>query len=68
VADGPEGAEARRPAVNRVKTVAAFLRYNALHIFGGRFVVFLGLALGLLFLDIAQRRKGNMKQSCAERN
>jgi len=50
VADGPEGAEARRPAVNRVKTVAAFLRYNALHIFGGRFVVFLGLALGLFFL------------------
>jgi len=36
--------------VNRVKTVAAFLRYNALHIFGGRFVVFLGLALGLFFL------------------
>ena len=50
MADGPEGAEARRPAVNRVKTVAAFLRYNALHIFGGRFVVFLGLALGLFFL------------------
>jgi len=36
--------------VNRFKTVAAFLRYNALHIFGGRFVVFLGLALGLFFL------------------
>ena len=36
--------------MNRVKTVAAFLRYNALHIFGGRFVVFLGLALGLFFL------------------
>jgi len=36
--------------VNRIKTVAAFLRYNALHIFGGRFVVFLGLALGLFFL------------------
>jgi len=36
--------------VNRIKTAAAFLRYNALHIFGGRFVVFLGLALGLFFL------------------
>jgi hypothetical protein len=50
VAHGPEGAEARRPAVNRIKTIAAFLRYNALHIFGGRFVIFLGLALGLFFL------------------
>ena len=28
----------------------AFFRYNALHIFGGRFVIFLGLALGLFFL------------------
>lgn len=36
--------------MNRIKTVIAFLRYNALHIFGGRFVVFLGLALGLFFL------------------
>jgi len=36
--------------VNRIKTIIAFLRYNALHIFGGRFVVFLGLALGLFFL------------------
>jgi len=36
--------------VNRIKTITAFLRYNALHIFGGRFVVFLGLALGLFFL------------------
>jgi hypothetical protein len=34
----------------RIKTVVAFLRYNALHIFGGRFVIFLGLALGLFFL------------------
>ena len=36
--------------VDRIKTVVAFLRYNALHIFGGRFVIFLGLALGLFFL------------------
>ena len=36
--------------INRMKTVFAFLRYNALHIFGGRFVIFLGLALGLFFL------------------
>ncbi|MBU1338577.1 MAG: hypothetical protein KKD56_05880, partial [Acidobacteria bacterium] len=36
--------------MNRIKTIIAFLRYNALHIFGGRFVVFLGLALGLFFL------------------
>jgi len=36
--------------VKRIKTVAAFLRYNALQIFGERFVVFLGLALGLFFL------------------
>jgi hypothetical protein len=36
--------------VNRIKTVAAFLRYNALQIFGGRFIIFLGLALGLFFL------------------
>ena len=36
--------------MKRIKTVVAFLRYNALHIFGGRFVVFLGLALGLFFL------------------
>ena len=36
--------------MNRIKTVAAFLRYNALHLFGGRFVVFLGLAVGLFFL------------------
>jgi len=36
--------------VNRIKTVAAFLKYNALHIFGGRFFIFLGLALGLFFL------------------
>ena len=36
--------------MKRIKTVAAFLRYNALHIFGGRFIVFLGLALGLFFL------------------
>jgi hypothetical protein len=50
VAYGPNGEEARRPAVKRIKTVAAFLRYNALHIFGGRFVIFLGLALGLFFL------------------
>jgi hypothetical protein len=50
VADGPDGEQARRTAVNRFKTVAAFIRYNALHIFGGRFVVFLGLALGLFFL------------------
>jgi len=50
VVDGPDGAEARRPAVNRIKTVAAFLKYNALHIFGGRFFIFLGLALGLFFL------------------
>ena len=50
MADGPEGADARRPVVNRIKTIAAYLRYNALHIFGGRFVIFLGLALGLFFL------------------
>ena len=36
--------------MNRIKTIAAYLRYNALHIFGGRFVIFLGLALGLFFL------------------
>jgi hypothetical protein len=36
--------------VNRIKTIIAFLRYNALHIFGGRFFIFLGLALGLFFL------------------
>ena len=36
--------------MKKIKTVVAFLRYNALHIFGGRFVVFLGLALGLFFL------------------
>ena len=36
--------------MNRIKSAAAFFRYNALHIFGGRFVVFLGLALGLFFL------------------
>jgi len=36
--------------VNRIKTLVAFLRYNSLHIFGGRFVIFLGLALGLFFL------------------
>jgi hypothetical protein len=36
--------------INRIRTVAAFLRYNALHIFGGRFVIFVGLALGLFFL------------------
>lgn len=36
--------------MKRIKTVTAFLRYNALQIFGGRFVVFLGLALGLFFL------------------
>jgi len=36
--------------VNRIKTIAAFFRYNALHIFGGRFVIFLALALGLFFL------------------
>jgi hypothetical protein len=36
--------------IGRIKTLFAFLRYNALHIFGGRFVIFLGLALGLFFL------------------
>ena len=36
--------------MNRIKTIIAFLRYNALHIFGGRFIIFLGLALGLFFL------------------
>ena len=36
--------------MNRIKTLVAFLRYNSLHIFGGRFVIFLGLALGLFFL------------------
>jgi hypothetical protein len=36
--------------INRIRTLFAFLRYNALHIFGGRFVIFLGLALGLFFL------------------
>ena len=36
--------------MNRIKTIAAFFRYNALHIFGGRFVIFLALALGLFFL------------------
>jgi len=36
--------------VDRIKTIAAFLKYNALHIFGGRFFIFLGLALGLFFL------------------
>lgn len=36
--------------MNRIKTIIAFLRYNALHIFGGRFFIFLGLALGLFFL------------------
>ena len=36
--------------MNRIKTIVAFLRYNALHIFGGRFIIFLGLALGLFFL------------------
>ncbi|MBW2614558.1 MAG: hypothetical protein JRD02_00060 [Deltaproteobacteria bacterium] len=36
--------------MNRIKTAVAFLRYNALHVFGGRFVVFLGLAMGLFFL------------------
>ena len=36
--------------VNRIKSVVAFLRYNALHIFGGRFYIFLGLALSLFFL------------------
>jgi hypothetical protein len=36
--------------LDRIKTILAFLRYNALHIFGGRFFIFLGLALGLFFL------------------
>ena len=36
--------------MNRIRTTLAFFRYNALHIFGGRFLVFLGLALGLFFL------------------
>ena len=36
--------------MNRIKTLVAFLRYNSLHIFGGRFIIFLGLALGLFFL------------------
>ena len=36
--------------MNRIKTIFSFLRYNALHIFGGRFIIFLGLALGLFFL------------------
>jgi hypothetical protein len=36
--------------INRIKTLVAFFRYNALHIFGGRFIIFLALALGLFFL------------------
>ncbi len=36
--------------INRIRTLVAFLRYNALHIFGGRFIIFLALALGLFFL------------------
>ena len=36
--------------MKKLRTAAAFLRYNALHIFGGRFVIFLGLAMGLFFL------------------
>ena len=35
---------------DRIKSVVAFLRYSALHIFGGRFFIFLGLALSLFFL------------------
>ena len=36
--------------INRIRTLVAFLRYNALHIFGGRFIIFLALALCLFFL------------------
>ncbi|MGB2906628.1 MAG: hypothetical protein WBB73_05990 [Candidatus Aminicenantaceae bacterium] len=36
--------------ISRIKTLITFLRYNALHIFGGRFIIFLALALGLFFL------------------
>ena len=49
--------------MNRIKTIIAFLRYNALHIFGGRFVVFLGLArLVTLYVIIAALGRDHILQ------